>query len=185
MKPLKHYRLGTWLQVVGGIAVLLSFIVQQAAYEHWSDQEKNHQAAQSAYFLTHITSLSYQNLFYSSGALTKIQNGELLRKAAEQDAHGRIFMTLAENGDKASTATFIVEAQRRVQLVDSFDSYGKFIDWLNSANVHSPTQTVEFLSQSRGNLALWKGLMNGLFILGTVAALFGTYFEKKASARDA
>lgn len=182
IKSDEHFPIRGWkLKIFGGLILLLSFLSQQLFLDYWDDKIKKWEYNLQGYFLTDLSSLTYQNLYFSSGLLTKIMNEKLIMKAAEENAIGLTAMILSESGSKDDKIKSINDIFDRSRKVNDFDSFNAYIEWTNSMNFRPIEKINNHITKLHSQKAFWRWIFIAFYLFGSLIVLIGTYIGKKES----
>lgn len=168
-------------KIIGGGLLLLSFIVQNYAYDYWDKEAEEYYNSNKDFSDMSRSSLLYLNLYFSSNvpdkALDSIVKGQYINMAAQKAALGQTVEITTRDMDKQEKLDLCNALLQKAKTVKTFEDYLGYINFSRTSDTYTLKDSVDRVDRINKwrNASRWGFLLT--YIIGSAILLFGFKYE--------
>ena len=165
------------LKIFGTALLLGAFIVQWTLINAADEKLRLQKEAYDLYASSYNSSLIYANMYFNIGQTTEKYDGNILKKAARENATGLAGRLAVSSLTKETKVASIKKAYAKANQVTDLDSYNEYIRVVNAIEEPLYKEREKDVTKLAKKKSSSSYIYTALYILGSLLLLWGMRWE--------
>ena len=169
------------LKVIGGSLLLLSFIVQNFAYDYWDKELDEYYNSNRDFSDMSRSSMLYLNLYFTAKLenepLESIVKKQYINMAAQKYALGKTVEITTRDMEKQDKIDLCNSLLQKTKTVTDFQTYLDYINFVGQADPYDINDSIARVEKINDKRDKFRWFFLVAYSLGSILLVFGLKYE--------
>lgn len=169
------------IKVIGGGLLLVSFIVQNFAYDYWDKKADEYYNVNKDFSEMNRSSLLYLNLYFNTkfdnDTLEAVIKQQYINMAAQKQALGQTIEIVTRDMEKQDKIDLCNSLIQKAKTVSDYTSYLDYISFSNQRDTYKPKDSMDRVQNINNKRDKFRYIFLFSYVIGSILLLFGLKYE--------